>query len=100
MLRDEVVTAVGEGRFHIWAIRTVDEGIEILTGAPAGSADATGVYSADTVNGRVAARLAELARRYQEFAETDEERRSFGWRHVSERSSMREESRPVKVGKP
>ncbi len=75
MLREAVVTAVREGRFHIWAIRTVDEGIEILTGATAGTADATGAYPADTVNGRVATRLAELARRYREFAGTDQERR-------------------------
>jgi predicted ATP-dependent protease len=75
MLRDEVVTAVREDQFHIWAIRTVDEGIEILTGAPAGRADDAGVYPAGTVNGRVATRLAELAQRYKEFGRTDEERR-------------------------
>ncbi len=95
MLRDEVVTAVRENRFHVWAIRTVDEGIEILTGVPAGSADAAGLYPADTVNGRVASRLAELARRYQEFAETGEERR-----RVFELSSAHEENRPVKAGTP
>jgi predicted ATP-dependent protease len=75
MLRDEVVTAVQEDQFHIWAIRTVDEGIEILTGAPAGAPDDAGVYPAGSVNGRVAARLAELAQRYKEFGRTDEERR-------------------------
>ena len=75
MLRDEVVTAVRVDQFHIWSIRTVDEGIEILTGAPAGRADDAGVYPAGTVNGRVAARLAELAQRYKEFGRTDEERR-------------------------
>src|SRR5579884_272919 len=72
MLRDEVVTAVREGRFHIWAVRTVDEGIEILTGLPAGTPDAEGAYPPGSVNGRVAARLAELARRYHEFRRPEE----------------------------
>jgi lon-related putative ATP-dependent protease len=67
MLREEVVAAVREGRFHVWAARTIDEGIEILTGVEAGTPDATGKYPPDSVNGRVAARLAEFARRYQEF---------------------------------
>ena len=68
MLREEVVAAVGEGRFHVWTVRTVDEGIEILTGTPAGRSDPDGRYPDDSVNGRVARRLAELARRFREFA--------------------------------
>ncbi|HYM90780.1 MAG TPA: S16 family serine protease, partial [bacterium] len=68
MLREEVVDAVKEERFHVWAVRTVDEGIEILTGTPAGGRDAEGVFPEDSVNGRVARHLAELARRYREFA--------------------------------
>jgi lon-related putative ATP-dependent protease len=74
MLRDDVVSAVREGRFHVWAVRTVDEEIELLTGVAAGTPDAAGVYPADSVNGRVAARLAEFARRYREFAVTDGQR--------------------------
>lgn len=68
MLRDEVVTAVREGKFHVWAVRTADEGIEILTGVEAGERDASGRYPPHSVNGRVAARLEEFARRYQEFS--------------------------------
>jgi predicted ATP-dependent protease len=75
MLHDEVVTAVREDQFHIWAIRTADEGIEILTGVPAGAPDDAGAYPAGSVNGRVATRLAELAQRYKEFGRADEERR-------------------------
>jgi predicted ATP-dependent protease len=71
MLRDEVVTAVREGRFRVWAVRNVDEGIEILTGAPAGTPDEAGRYPAGSVNARVAARLAELASRYRKFGEHD-----------------------------
>jgi lon-related putative ATP-dependent protease len=61
MLRHDVVDAVAAGRFHIYPIRTIDEGIEVLTGLPAGEADATGVYPPDTVNRLVADRLADLA---------------------------------------
>jgi predicted ATP-dependent protease len=66
MLRGEVVEAVRAGRFHVWTARSVDEGIEILTGVPAGTADADGNYPPDSVNGRVRARLADLARRLQQ----------------------------------
>ena len=50
MLREDVLTAVDEGRFHIWAVDTVDDGIEILTGIPAGKADKNGDYPKGTVN--------------------------------------------------
>ncbi|MCM8815876.1 MAG: AAA family ATPase, partial [Candidatus Omnitrophica bacterium] len=36
MLKEEVVEAIKEGRFHVWAVKDVDQGIEILTGIPAG----------------------------------------------------------------
>src|SRR5262249_25103309 len=52
MLREEVVDAVRQGRFHIWAVRTVDEGIEILTGAPAGGRRGGGNPEAGAVEGR------------------------------------------------
>lgn len=66
MLRGEVIDAVRAGRFHVWAARTIDEGIEILTGVPAGTADADGNYPENSVNGRVRARLGDLARRLQQ----------------------------------
>lgn len=67
MLSDEVVAAVEAGQFHVWSVRTIDEGIELLTGVPAGERDAEGHFPADSVHGRVAARLqryAELARAF------------------------------------
>ncbi|HXF83632.1 MAG TPA: ATP-binding protein [bacterium] len=67
MLRDDVVQAVREGRFHIWAVRTIDEGLEVLTGLPAGEPDAQGRYPEGTVNDRVSRRLAELAERLRKF---------------------------------
>lgn len=72
MLQDEVTAAVREGRFHVWAVRTVDEGIEILTGREAGAPDEAGRYPPGSVNDRVAARLAEMARRYQESRRAEE----------------------------
>ncbi len=61
MLRAEVRQAVAEGKFHIYPIHTVDEGIEILTGVPAGELQEDGTYPPDSVHGRVLARLQELA---------------------------------------
>jgi len=57
MLDHEVVEAVESGKFNIWAIETVDEGLEILTGVPAGTPDASGKYPEDSVHGRVKAKL-------------------------------------------
>lgn len=61
MLRRDVVEAAAAGKFHIYPVRTIDEGIELLTGVPAGTPDEDGNYPPDTVNGRVQVRLAELA---------------------------------------
>jgi predicted ATP-dependent protease len=61
MLREEVVEAVRQGQFRIYAVRTVDEGIEILTGAAAGERAADGSYPEGTVNYLIDQRLSELA---------------------------------------
>jgi predicted ATP-dependent protease len=60
MLRPDVVEAIGAGRFHIYAVDTVEEGIELLTGVPAGRLDDSGNYAPNTVYGSVQARLARL----------------------------------------
>lgn len=57
MLRQDVVDACKEGKFHIYPVSTIDEGIEILTGVPAGKRDAEGHYPKDSVNGKVQERL-------------------------------------------
>jgi hypothetical protein len=57
MLRPDVAQAVEAGRFHIHAIDTVEEGIELLTSTPAGSPDAEGNYPQGTVYGAVQRRL-------------------------------------------
>ncbi|HHZ04830.1 MAG TPA: AAA family ATPase [Acetomicrobium hydrogeniformans] len=57
MLDHEVLEAVEEGKFHIWAIDTVDEGLEIVTGVPAGVPDESGKYPDETVHGKAKERL-------------------------------------------
>jgi predicted ATP-dependent protease len=61
MLRDEVIDACAQKRFHVYAVRSVDEAIELLTGMPAGAPDGTSALPPETVNARVARRLRELA---------------------------------------
>jgi predicted ATP-dependent protease len=57
MLREDVVEAVRQGTFHIFAVDTVDEGIELLTGVPAGTPDSHGHYPPNSIYGRVETRL-------------------------------------------
>ena len=68
MLRPEVISAVEKGEFSIYAIDTVDEGMELLTGIAVGERDANGQYPHDTINGLVEARLIEMASLAHEFA--------------------------------
>jgi lon-related putative ATP-dependent protease len=60
MLRQDVVEAVEKGEFYVYPVKTVDEGIELLTGLPAGEPDESGSYPEGTLNGMVERRLAEL----------------------------------------
>jgi predicted ATP-dependent protease len=72
MLRKDVVAAVKEGRFSIYAVRNIDEGIEILTGRKAGEMQADGSYSEGTINFLVDQKLKELAEGIKEFVSTRE----------------------------
>jgi ATP-dependent Lon protease len=69
MLRTDVVEAVEKGKFHVHAIMTVEEGIEILTGKPAGRRKADGSYPKGTVNFQVDKKLTELSDRMKQFGE-------------------------------
>ncbi len=60
-LSDEVIKAVKDGKFHIYAIKTVDEGIELLTGVPAGRKNKNGEYTVGTVNYLVSEKLKKYA---------------------------------------
>lgn len=68
MLRQEVIDAVEAGKFHIYPAETIDQVMEIFTDLPAGEPDEQGKYPADSINGRIMARLTELARKRQEFS--------------------------------
>ena len=57
MLKREVIRAVEEGRFHIYPVETIEAGIEILTGVPAGVPDEKGNYPLESVYGRVQKKL-------------------------------------------
>lgn len=63
MLRADVVAACREGRFAVYPVETIDQGISLLTGIPAGAADAKGEYPLGTVNRAVANRLARFVRK-------------------------------------
>jgi len=68
MLREDVVDACASGKFHVWTAQDVDQGIESLTGVPAGARAADGSFPEGSVNARVAARLAQLADAARAFA--------------------------------
>ena len=63
MLRQDVVEAVEKGEFYVYPVKTVDEGIELLTGLPAGEPDESGSYPEGTLNGMVERRLTELGKK-------------------------------------
>ena len=63
MLKPEVVQAVADGRFHIYAVSTIEQGIELLTGVPAGKLRKDGTYAPGTMFRRVTDALAEMTKR-------------------------------------
>jgi ATP-dependent Lon protease len=69
MLKSEVLDAVSEGKFHIYPVRTVDEGIELLTGIPAGEMGEDGTYEEGTVHRRVDEKLRTYAEEWRKFGE-------------------------------
>ncbi|WXG47214.1 MAG: ATP-binding protein [Candidatus Atabeyarchaeum deiterrae] len=69
MLKEEVVKAVKEGKFHIYPVQTIDQGIELLTGVKAGARQKDGTFESGTVNYKVDKRLSALADRLKEFPE-------------------------------
>jgi lon-related putative ATP-dependent protease len=75
MLKHEVVESVREGRFHIWPISTVEEGIEILTGKKAGAFTKDGAYPNGTLFRKVDEHLRELADIARKFGKEEEGRK-------------------------
>ena len=67
MLKKEIVDAVQDGKFHIWAVGTADEALELLTGLPAGKRLPDGAWEPDTVNYRVDETLHRLMEKAREL---------------------------------
>ncbi len=103
MLREDVLEAVRQGRFHIWAVCTVDEGIGILTGVEAGERDEKGEYPPDSVNGRFLAQMEENERLMRRRWPV--EAKALNWfqrmlNHVKKPVGSQEGKKPPEGGKP
>jgi lon-related putative ATP-dependent protease len=68
MLRKEVIDSVAKGKFHIYPVKTIDEGITILTGVEAGARDKAGTFPEGTVNSLVDQELQRLAKSWKTFS--------------------------------
>ncbi len=73
MLRDDVVRAVKRGSFHIYAINTVEEGFEVLTGLPAGRRRKDGSYTPKSAFALVDSRLEEITNGLKQYQAGEEE---------------------------
>ncbi|MFA5572644.1 MAG: ATP-binding protein [Candidatus Bathyarchaeia archaeon] len=67
MLKEEVLDAVKAGQFNIFSVKTIDEGIEVLTGARAGQRQLDGIYEKDTINYLVDQALQVMADKLKEY---------------------------------
>ena len=76
-LASDVVAAVQQGKFHIFSVSTIDEGIELLTGVPAGEPGPDGRFPKDSINGRVEAKLRSFALARHEFLTKTENSGSY-----------------------
>jgi predicted ATP-dependent protease len=76
MLKEQIVKAVEVGRFRLWPVKTIDEGIEILTGVEAGQRRDDGTFKEGTINDLVDRRLKTLAETMQTFAQAPEKESS------------------------
>jgi len=68
MLNEDVVQAVREGRFHVYPVKTIDEGMELLTGLEMGMRDKDGSYPEGSINALVEGKLKKFASIQQKFA--------------------------------
>ncbi|MFA5495765.1 MAG: AAA family ATPase, partial [Porticoccaceae bacterium] len=71
MLRGNVVAAIEMSRFHIYAVSTIDEAVELLMATAAGVADDEGNFPADSINGRVMARIGEMVKLHKQFSRSE-----------------------------
>src|SRR5690606_17468308 len=73
MLDARVVEACRHGRFHVYAVDCVDEGMELLTGLPMGDRDEAGAYPEGSINARVEESLRRLARLRRAFVRKEDD---------------------------
>jgi lon-related putative ATP-dependent protease len=78
MLRKDVVEAVAAGKFHIYPVKTVDQGMGLLTGLPAGKRTKAGEYPDGSFNRKITQRLQDLAERRQEIQSSDGQTEATG----------------------
>ena len=79
MLRQEVVDAVDQGRFNVWAVGRIEDGAELLMGKPAGSLGKNGKYPKNSIFGLADAKLLEMAEAIQKFGkDKDEDKKKSG----------------------
>jgi len=69
MLKDDVIEAIRDGKFHIYPVKTISEGIEVLTGVKAGDKKHDGTFEEGTINHLVQKRLTEMAELIKEYKE-------------------------------
>jgi lon-related putative ATP-dependent protease len=87
MLSEEVRKAIDKGRFHVYSVATIDEGIGLLTGTPTGSLSSRGTYPKGSVNRLVVDRLAYLTAKARE---SDRKKGRTGGRGASPSESLRD----------
>ncbi len=75
MLKQEVIDAVKAGKFSIWSVKNINQGIEILTGKKAGERKKDGTYPAGSINQLVDAKLLEYAEGLRKFGEKEEDKK-------------------------
>jgi len=86
-LADEVMESVRDGRFAVWAVETIEEGIEHLTGVPSGTPDENGGWSEGSVFDRCRERLEEMARLFRNSGKQED--------NGHESDDAEEESKPL-----
>jgi len=83
MLKQEIVDAVDQGKFHIYAVSTIDDGVEVITGLPAGKKKKDGTYPVGSINYLVDKRLKEMAKKLRAFAGPARENKAGGKRSTN-----------------
>jgi ATP-dependent Lon protease len=95
LLRPDVIEAVEAGKFHIYSVKTISEGVEILTDVPGGRRTSRGKLTADSVLARADEKLRQMAKVYNQFGREEENHKNNRGRN-----SKAKGNRPKKKRKP